>query len=551
MKERTIRLGLQHFLLAFCLLADVAVLAHAAASPTTTAPSVRAGNVAEQASGGSAPSVCARCIRAHMEFLASDALRGRGSGTPDELLAATYVAAQLEQYGVAPAGDHGTYIQQAPVIRQRLSAPPFLWFMTPGDGIPAQRIQWTHGKEMLVLSLVDTQFEGPLKTIDTDGGGTSLERVAPPSRWLCGACRRLSCSRQEAGATLEQVSLAETRKQEASAMTTAGRRAVVLIRGKDPRKVRAATLAAEEHGAIAVLVPASGDDLLHWDERAKELPKLPLKLEGVSGGPALGEGSRNEFALSDEAMASLSGIPDGTTFYLETTTAPPEKSSTWNAVGKITGSDPKLRNSVILLSAHLDHLGMGPPVNGDTIYNGADDDASGVTAVLEVARVLARGPKPRRTVVFALFGSEEDGGLGSSWFEAHPPVPLANVAADLEFEMIGRRDPKYPDDSLWLSGWDRTNLGPALAAHGAKLVKDERPEEHFFMRSDNYVFAKKGVVAQTASSFGLHADYHQPSDDLAHIDFQHMRVVIASLIESVEWLVNSDFRPRWVDRGRP
>jgi aminopeptidase YwaD len=523
MKERTIRLGLQHFLLAFCLLADVAVLAQAAASPTTTAPSVHAGNVAEQASGGPAPSVCARCIRAHMEFLASDALRGRGSGTPDELLAATYVAAQLEQYGVAPAGDHGTYIQQAQVIRQKLSAPPTLWFMTPGDGIPAQRIQWTHGKEMLVLSLSDSEFNGRLKSIDTDRDGASLE----------------------------QMSFSEIRKQDASETTADTRGAVVLIRGKDSRKVRAAALAAEESGAIAVLVPASGEHLLHWDERAKELPKLPLKLEGVSGGPALGESSRNEFALSDEAMASLNGIPDGTTFYLETSTAPPEKSSTWNAVGKITGSDPRLRNSVILLSAHLDHLGIGPPVNGDAIYNGADDDASGTTAVLEVARVLARGPKPKRTVVFAVFGSEEDGGLGSSWFEAHPPVPLANVAANLEFEMIGRRDPKYPDDSLWLSGWDRTNLGPALAAHGAKVVKDERPEEHFFMRSDNYVFAKKGVVAQTASSFGLHADYHQPSDDLAHIDFQHMRVVIASLIESIEWLVNSEFRPRWVDGGRP
>jgi aminopeptidase YwaD len=524
MKERTIRLGLQHFLLAFCLLADVAVLAQAAASPSTTASSVRAGNVAEQASGGSAPGVCARCIRAHMEFLASDALRGRGSGTPDELLAATYVAAQLEQYGVAPAGDHGGYIQQAPVIRQVLSAPPVVWFMTPGgSGVPAHRVEWTHGKEMLALSLADTEFEGPLKTIDTDRGGASLE----------------------------QISYSENKKQDTPAMPAANRGAVVLIRGKDPRKVREAKLSAEESGAIAVFVPASGDDLLQLEKRAKDLPKLPLKLAGTSGSPGLGEGSHNEFALSDDAVASLSGIPDGTTFYLETTTAPPEKSSTWNAVGKITGSDPKLRNSVIMLSAHLDHLGIGPPVNGDAIYNGADDDASGTTAVLEVARVLARGPKPRRTVVFALFGSEEDGGLGSSWFEAHPPVPLANVAANLEFEMIGRRDPKYPDDSLWLSGWDRTNLGPALAAHGAKLVKDERPEEHFFMRSDNYVFAKKGVVAQTASSFGLHADYHQPSDDLAHIDFQHMRVVIASLIEAVEWLVNSEFRPRWVDGGRP
>ena len=483
-----------------------------------------------------------------MNFLASDALRGRGSGTPDEFIAATYVATQLEQYGVAPAGDHGSYIQQAPVLRQTLSAPPVVWFMSPGDGRPAGRVQWTHGKEILAVSLADTEFKGPLKTIDTDRGDASLKQVAPSSRRLSGGRPRPPLGRQDAGATPEQILLAETGEQEPPDMTAANLRVVVLIRGKDPRKVRAARLSAEESGAITVLMPASGDDLLHWEERAKELPKLPLKLAGTSGGPGLGEGSHNEFALSDETMASLRGIPDGTTFHLETSTGPPEKSFTWNAMGKIEGSDPRQRTGVILLSAHLDHLGIGPPVNGDAIYNGADDDASGITAVLELARVLARGPKPKRTVVFALFGSEEDGGLGSGWFEAHPPVPLADIAANLEFEMIGRRDPKYPDDSLWLSGWDRTNLGPGLAAHGAKLVKDERPEEHFFMRSDNYVLAKKGVVAQTASSYGLHADYHQPSDDLAHIDFRHMRAAIASLIGPIEWLVNSDFRPAWREK---
>ena len=90
-----------------------------------------------------------------------------------------------------------------------------------------------------------------------------------------------------------------------------------------------------------------------------------------------------------------------------------------------------------------------------------------------------------------------------------------------------------------------------LSAEKRSLLTMRMRKKHLFMRSDNYVLAKRGVVAQTASSFGLHADYHQPSDDLAHIDFQHMRAVIASLIESVGWLVNSDFRPRWVDGGRP
>jgi Zn-dependent M28 family amino/carboxypeptidase len=210
-----------------------------------------------------------------------------------------------------------------------------------------------------------------------------------------------------------------------------------------------------------------------------------------------------------------------------------------------------LRQGAILFSAHLDHLGIGKPVNGDNIYNGADDDASGTTAVLEIARALGQGRRPRRTVIFALFGSEEMGGLGSTYFRQHPPLPLKQIAANLEFEMIGRADPAVKSDTLWLTGWERSNLGPALAAHGARLVRDPHPAEGFFARSDNYVLAKKGVVAQTISSYGLHHDYHRPSDDLAHLDFKHMDAAIGSLLAPVEWLVNSSFTPKWNAGGQP
>jgi aminopeptidase YwaD len=456
--------------------------------------------------------VCAECIRANMNFLASDALRGRGSGTADELVAATYIGAQLEQYGVEPAGDNGTYIQRATLLRSKLTAPPQLRFMTPGDGIPAQTVLWTHGKEILALLLTDPAFLGPLKRVDADAGAKlpPVEESRGPSKVRTGP--------------------------------------VVLVTGKDHQKVREAVLDALNHGAAAVLEPAPSQVISTWEARGKELPHLPLRLEG-GGGAELGvEG--NVFALSKEAVARLKDIPDGTMFSFEGAVSAPEKTHTWNAVGKIPGSDPALQRSALLLSAHLDHLGVGTPVNGDSIYNGADDDASGAVAVLELARVLGSGPRPKRTVLFALFGSEELGGLGSAWFRAHPPLPLPEIAVNLEFEMIGRPDPKYPPDSLWLSGWERSNLGPTLAEHGAKLVGDQRPEEHFFERSDNYVLAKKGVVAQTASSYGMHGDYHKPSDDIAHIDFQHMTHAIGSLIAPMEWLVNSDFRPEWGEGGK-
>ncbi len=225
--------------------------------------------------------------------------------------------------------------------------------------------------------------------------------------------------------------------------------------------------------------------------------------------------------------------------------------TTRNVLGILRGRDEHLKDEVILLTAHLDHLGIRKPVNGDSIYNGADDDASGCVAVLQLAAALAQGEAPKRTVVFAFFGSEETGGQGNQFFLDHPPVPLKSVVANLEFEMIGRPDSAVKPDELWLTGFDRSDLGPELAKHGARLVADPHPKEQFFTRSDNYALAKKGVIAHTVSSFGLHADYHQPSDDVAHIDFNHMELAIKSMIEPVKWLANTHFKPEWLAGKKP
>ena len=226
---------------------------------------------------------------------------------------------------------------------------------------------------------------------------------------------------------------------------------------------------------------------------------------------------------------------------------------TRNVIGVLRGSDPVLKQQIILLSAHLDHLGTRPEkaVNGDAIYNGADDDASGVSAVLELARALAAGPRPKRTVMFALFGSEEFGGFGADYFRDHLNFPLDHLVANLEFEMIGRPDVAVAPHTLWLTGYERTNLGPELARHGARLVADPHPEKKFFTRSDNYELALKGVVAQTVSSFGLHKQYHKPDDDIAHLDLAHMDDAIGAMIAPVRWLANSGFKPQWNPGQRP
>jgi hypothetical protein len=227
------------------------------------------------------------------------------------------------------------------------------------------------------------------------------------------------------------------------------------------------------------------------------------------------------------------------------------RTETWNVVGILRGSDPVAGKDAILLTAHLDHLGIGPEKNGDRIYNGADDDASGTTAVIELARIFAASPRPARTLLFVLFGSEEIGGYGNRYFLDHPPVPLDRLVANLEFEMIGRRDPALPRDGLWLTGFDRSNLGPELVRHGANLVADPHPEQNFFKRSDNYSLARRGIIAQTVSSFGLHADYHEPSDEISGIDFPHLTRAIRSMAKPIEWLAQTSWKPQWLANGKP
>jgi Peptidase family M28 len=271
--------------------------------------------------------------------------------------------------------------------------------------------------------------------------------------------------------------------------------------------------------------------------RAAEYIAGELKRYGVK--PAAGDGTFIQRANFKRRRRNAPASADA------------KEETTYNVVGMIKGRDPKLAKQVVLLSAHLDHLGEKPELPGDKIYNGADDDASGVTAVLELARTLTRVKRPKRTVVFALFGSEEIGGYGASYFLDHPPVPIANIVANLEFEMIGRPDAAVASDTLWLTGYERSDLGPRLAAHGAKLVADPHPDQQFFRRSDNYALAKRGIIAHTVSSFGLHKQYHQVDDDLAHINFAHMTDSINSLVRPVIWLVNSDFVPTWVPGMKP
>ena len=221
----------------------------------------------------------------------------------------------------------------------------------------------------------------------------------------------------------------------------------------------------------------------------------------------------------------------------------------YNLVGLIRGSDPSLRNEGVVLGAHFDHIGIGQPVDGDSINNGADDDASGVAAVLAAARALAKDP-PKRTVVILLTSGEESGVLGTQWYLERPRFPLDSTVADLQVEMIGRPDTLVGAGQLWLTGFERSTMGEELSAAGVPVVADPRPEFHFFERSDNIVFAWRGIPAHTLSSYGLHKDYHQPSDEVDRLDFDHLAQA-ADLVTRAARVLADGPKPTWKPGGRP
>lgn len=311
---------------------------------------------------------------------------------------------------------------------------------------------------------------------------------------------------------------------------------VLLMLGPDDKFDQAIIGQLQKDGAVAILLAETKEIRENWSSVAGR------KLNVSRRGP-------NLFAVATAAVGTLA---DGSSINISATTAQSGSTFTWNAMGKINGTDPKLGAEVILLTSHLDHLGVRDVAPGDDkIFNGADDDASGSVAVVELARVLGSGKRPKRTVYFVCFGSEEAGGHGARYFVENMPFPKEKLVANLEFEMIGRPDAKVKAEELWLTGYERSNLGPELAKRGAKLVQDPHPDQNFFMRSDNYQLAKAGIIAHTVSSFGLHTDYHKASDEVKTIDFSHMTRSINSMIAPIEWLINADFKPVWNEGMKP
>jgi hypothetical protein len=254
-------------------------------------------------------------------------------------------------------------------------------------------------------------------------------------------------------------------------------------------------------------------------------------------------------ARNGQTSLRLSALPD----FAALDTIPADRRRTvMNVIGILPGSDPALADEHVLVDAHYDHVGArARPGMADSIYNGADDDASGVVAVLEIARQLAEGPPPKRTIVFAAMTGEEIGLVGTNWYIQHPVRPLDRMVANLEIEMIGRPDSLAGGAGRgWLTGYERSTMGDMLAKHGVPIVADPRPAQNFFQRSDNIAFARAGIPAHTLSSFNLHSDYHQPSDEVDKVDTAHMAAVINAAVTAAR-LLSDGAKPEWYPGRRP
>jgi Zn-dependent M28 family amino/carboxypeptidase len=213
----------------------------------------------------------------------------------------------------------------------------------------------------------------------------------------------------------------------------------------------------------------------------------------------------------------------------------------WNVVGVVPGSDPARAGSYVALGAHYDHVGIGVAVNGDSIYNGADDDGSGTAALLEIAERFASLPqaqRPARSLLFVWHTGEEKGLLGSEAFTENATVPRDSIVAQLNVDMIGRNAP----DSLLMVGSRRrsTAFGTLIETVNARQPRPFRfdygwdaPDhpEHLYCRSDHYNYARFGIPVAFFTS-GLHADYHAPSDEPGTLDYAKLARV-TSLIGDV------------------
>ncbi|UCF21159.1 MAG: M20/M25/M40 family metallo-hydrolase [Gemmatimonadota bacterium] len=447
-------------------------------------------------------------MRARISFLSADRLRGRSTPSEGLEIAASYVSSEFARFGLeAPAGG---FTQRYQLVRTEIGDG---WSLALSRG--GRRVVLRQGDELWGLAWAAGTVEGGLRFV-SGAPMVAARQEGEPTIWVA------------------RLGISKTPRDWLAAASRAGAVGLILIAPENlhPRQQAWSEAGGTvyELGDIEPSLPAA---VVAERALADALERLSVGVE-----PAAGE---SPLAGSEAVQARLSAD-----LRIETASAP-------NVIGILRGSDPELREQYVLLSAHMDGLGVGASQDGDSIYNGADDNASGTAAILEVAEGMARlETPPRRSLAFLAVSGEERGLLGSSWFVEHPSIPLESIIANVNVDMVGRNW----DDKIAVIGKPYSTLGALIdsvaAAHPGldlEALDDPWPSEGFFYRSDHFNFARKGIPAVFIFN-GVHEDYHRPSDEAGKIKFRKASRIAELLYEFTLALANAQDIPRWDPRVR-
>lgn len=505
---------------------------------------------------GNADYITAAQLHDYLYFIASDEMEGRDTPSRGLNTAAKFISTNLSRWGLQPAGDDGTYFQRIALRRNKVD--------------PAQTHAEINGEHFsfgndLLAGQADGMVSGPLvyvshgwvikdKNIDAYQGIEVKDKIV------------VALSGRPKGVSFRE------------------------FRGKKPGEdFDNPQSYAEKHGAKGIIMIPNFNTLAFWDrqyQRAAEQGIVSVEkfqeredgaLPSITASPRMlaalfrdeTESAATIFnrAAADDPVAPFDLSPNKKVRFTVGTTSEPE--ATQNVVAILEGSDRMLKNEYVAIGAHYDHVGMGRAVAGDSIYNGADDDGSGTVAVLAIAEAFARGPRPKRSLLFVWHCGEEHGLWGSKYFTESPTVPLNQIVTQLNIDMIGRS--KKTGDTIprnaELSGPNEiyvigskmmsTELGALSEAVNQSFLNlafnykydDPHDPNRFFFRSDHYNYAQKGIPIIFYFD-GVHEDYHQASDSPDKIDYQKMEKVARTIYATAWELANSKKRPT-VDKQLP
>ena len=479
-------------------------------------------------------------LERRLRVIASDALEGRESLSPGFRAAAAYLADELGALGLTPRGDDGTFLQRV-TMRRTVVDPEATRVELDGRGFAYGDDLLANGRGTATgpVVYVGHGWRVPSRGIDPFAGVDVRGAIL------------LVLPGMPSGLSWHDL---QTLARKADYWTPEDN--------------------AEALGAVGVIrVPASGE-LADWERldrrQTKEgtlvvdrLTPEASTLPSVTAGPrllaALMHGEREGARLEQRARSGDAGPSFALAARKRVTLAVAARvtfQDTFNVIASVEGGDPALRDQFVALGAHLDHIGVEPDTPGgdarlDRINNGADDDGSGVVALVEIAAAAMRGPRPARSLLFAWHTGEEHGGWGARYLTAFPPVPIDRIVAQLNVDMIGRSRKPSEAGSPALTGPDEVyvvgagRVSPALSSTIARVNReylnltlspkydDPADPERIYERSDHIHYARKGIPVAFFFS-GLHDDYHQPSDEVERIDFVKLQKVARTVL-AIAW----------------